>query len=90
MYTLSYQRGVGGTFVLNQSLMSPDNYTHLSGVALEGVIPLAFGVKEDLRLAIGARDTFPMPRVDFQPGKGANFDLQHFRSGFLASFKSAK
>ena len=57
---------------------------HLSGVTLEGMIPLAFRVEEDLRFAIGARDAFSVSRVDFQPGKSANLDLQHFLLGFLA------
>merc|ERR1719410_2419970 len=48
----------------------------LSGVTLEGMIPLAFRVEEDLRFAIGARDAFSVSRVDFQPGKSANLDLQ--------------
>ena len=48
------------------------------------MIPLAFGVKEDLRLAVGARDAFSMTGVDLQPRECANLDLQHFLSGFLA------
>merc|ERR1719495_71659 len=50
----------------------------LSGIALQGMISLAFRIKEDLGLSIRARDSLPVSRVDLQPGKRANFDFQHF------------
>ena len=42
------------------------------------MIPLAFGVEEDLRFTVGARDSLPVPRVNLQTGKSANFHFQHF------------
>ena len=57
------------------------------------MIPLTFGIEEDLRLSISARDPLSVSRVDLQPGKRANFDFQHFDDlkGFsLYEFKPQK
>merc|ERR1739838_632699 len=50
----------------------------LSGISLQGMIPLAFAAEEDLRLSVCSANALPVAGVNLQARKRANLNLQHF------------